>query len=151
MVDRSKFIDENKLSVPISEIIDTNFVYFYANTYIEKAVDEMANKELNGVPVVDENMRPIGYLSERECLKVALRMRYHNSHGAHVGDYMSEKAITLPHTMSIAEAIEKFSHSWIHSYPVVDAADRVIGVIQRHNILLYLKGMNKTTWFSKSA
>ena len=46
-----------------------NFVYFLPNTYIEKALDEMSEKDLLGVPVVDEDMRPVGYMSERECLK----------------------------------------------------------------------------------
>ena len=93
----------------------------------------------------------IVYRIERECLKVAMRLRYHNSQAAHVGDYMGDTVITLPHTMSVSDATEEFSKNWIHSYPVVDAANRVIGVVQRHDILNYLKGMKKTTWFKQAA
>ncbi len=151
MVDKKQFIQENKLSFPISEVMQKNFVYFLANTYIEKALDEMSEKDLIGVPVVDEDMRPVGYMSERECLKVAMRLRYHNSQAAHVGDYMGETVITLPNTMTISDATEEFSKNWIHSYPVVDAANRVIGVVHRHDILRFLKNIKKTTWFNKAA
>ena len=82
-------------------VMQKNFVYFLL-IYIEKALDEMSEKGLIGVPVLDDSMRPVGYMSERECLKVAMRLRYHNSQAAHVGDYMGDTVITLPHTMSVS-------------------------------------------------
>ena len=151
MVDRKQFIEENKFSTPIKEVMQRNFPYFKPDTFIEKALEEMSSKNLIGVPVVDDNMMPVGYMSERECLKVALRLRYHNSQAAHVGDYMLERVVSLPETTSVQEAIDTFSANWIHSYPVTDATGAVVGEIQRHDILLYLKNIRKTTWFTKAA
>ena len=45
---------------------------FAPATNLLKAVHKLLEHRLSGAPVVDENARLIGFLSEKDCLKAAL-------------------------------------------------------------------------------
>lgn len=102
------------------------------------AVHMLLRHEMTGAPVVDNMGRVIGFLSEKDCIKVALNASYHEERGGRVSEFMSPNVITLEPDSSLMEAAEMFVGSPIRVYPVVQEG-RLVGQLSRRNILKALE------------
>ncbi|MCH0540780.1 CBS domain-containing protein [Streptomyces sp. MUM 203J] len=102
---------------------------------IARLLDEYA---ITAVPVVDEDARPLGVVSEADLL------RRHTGDGnartATAEGLMSSPAVVARPDWSAVEAARVMEKHRIKRLPVVDAAGRLIGVLSRSDLLqLFLR------------
>ena len=84
---------ERKLTV--REFMGASLVTFNPGQEIKDAIQALLDHKLSGSPVVDNRGNMVGYLSEKDCLKVALNAAYHDHWGGKVADFMN------PHVTSV--------------------------------------------------
>ena len=119
---------------PVQDYMSTNIVTFTPDTDIHRAIIVLIERHISGAPVVDEQGKLVGLLSERDCLRVAFSAGYHGDRGGRVAEYMSRQVQTVDADMDIVEMAEIFLKSPYRRFPVV-AGNRLVGQISRRDVL----------------
>lgn len=102
------------------------------------AIHQLIKHEMTGAPVIDHLGKVVGFLSEKDCLKVALNASYHEERGGRVSEFMTRQIKTLEADTTLTEAAELFVSEPYRCYPVVQES-RLIGQLSRRNILKALE------------
>jgi len=103
-----------------------------------RAIHKLLESRISGAPVIDEHGNLVGFLSEKDCMQVALNAGYHGSAGGPVSEFMSNSVETIDVETPIIEVAERFLKGSFKRYPVV-MENRLVGTITRHNILRALE------------
>lgn len=107
-----------------------------------RAIHILIEKKISGAPVIDEHGNLIGFLSEKDCMQVALNAGYHGQSGGKVSEFMSTKVTTIDLDTPIVEMAEFFLTTPFRRYPVVED-NRLVGAITRRDVLMALEKMSK--------
>lgn len=102
------------------------------------AIHKLLQHELTGAPVIDKLGKVVGFLSEKDCIKVALNASYHEERGGRVSEFMTREVLVLEAEASLMEAAELFVSRPYRCYPVVNES-RLVGQLSRRNILRALE------------
>jgi len=137
---------EKPITRTIESIYSFSYEYLSFETPVGIAIEKVIKSEYTGLPVLDNDRRPVGFMSEKTCLAVALKTRYLNEESGLITDYMSPFCYTMPYNKSIFEAAELFLTNPYHAYPVVNTKGVVVGVIRRTDILAEIARLSITSW-----
>jgi len=110
---------------------------------IVEAAQTLQEYRLSGIPVVDDNQRLIGFLSEKDCLHTVLSAVYNQDYGDLVSDRMTTELRTVHPTDNITDVAERFLKDGVRMYPVLDK-DVLVGVISRQSVLKAFCQISKT-------
>lgn len=130
----------------VSDVMETNFASFRPKMTMEEAVKTILKTETTGGPVLSDAGTLVGFLSERDCLRLAVECRYHNVHGGLVESYMRPDVVTVREDAGLFELVDMFIANWYHIYPVVNRAAEVVGVVSRKRVIREIDQMVQTTW-----
>lgn len=125
-------------SLLVKDYMSGDPLAFNPDTDVLDAIHKLLKHEMTGAPVTDRFGKVVGFLSEKDCIKVALNSSYHEERGGRVSEFMSPNVICLEPDSSLMEAAEMFVSSSIRCYPVVSEG-RLIGQLSRRNILKALE------------
>lgn len=125
----------------------SDLITFKPGQRIEEVIDIIIAKGISGAPVLDEQRRLVGIISEKDCLRIIVDQAYHNlpSSSRLVSDYMTTQVKTLPATSDIVEAANEFLNTPVRRMPITDGGV-MIGQISRRDILRASKNISATTW-----
>jgi len=99
------------------------------NALIEEALRLMAENRIGGIPVVDENRKLVGILTNRD-------LRFETDPQKPVWEVMTkENLITTPEGTSLRQAEGILQEHKIEKLPVVDTEGRLVGLITYKDIL----------------
>lgn len=126
------------ITASIADCMSREFARIHPDMPVVKAVAKLLRHELLGGPVTDADGRLLGWLSEQECLKVAIQVAYYNQRVATVGDIMRRDVLSVRADMDPMELMQQMLGDKPKNYPVVDAGGRVLGVISRRHLLQQL-------------
>jgi len=127
--------DRKMKNMIVKDFMDTNFARINNEMPVITASIELITKEALGGPVVDNNNRLVGWISEQECLQVTTQFAYHNQRVALVKDIMREDVLSIKMDETIFSLAEKMGGTQPKNYPIIDDNDKVIGVITRRHVL----------------
>jgi len=127
-------------SVTVKDHMAANLVTFNPDMDVLRAIHLLLENGITGAPVADNLGNVVGFLSERDCLKVALDACYHEEWGGKVGEYMTPEAITVEADQSILEVARLFSNMGFKALPVMDD-NRLVGSISRSDVLRAFQSM----------
>lgn len=124
-----------------------NLVTVRPDQSINEVIEILISKRISGAPVLDENKKLVGIISERDCLKIIVDQAYHNlpHNEPKVSDYMTRQVKTLSPNSTVVDAATEFLNSPIRRMPVVENGI-LIGQISRIDILRAAKNINPTNW-----
>lgn len=123
-------------SLQVIDYMNRHPLVFHASMSIEQAVDLLLTYKQTGGPVVDQQQRLVGFLSEQDCLAAMLRDTYHAEQSASVGDCMyGGDVVSVSSTTSVIDLAQQMGNQRPKVYPVVDASGVLIGVITRADVL----------------
>jgi CBS domain-containing protein len=125
----------------------SDMITFSPDQDIQEVIDIMIDKRISGAPVLDNQRRLVGIISEKDCLKVMVDQAYHNlpMSNRKVSDYMTEKVKTLSPASDVVEAADEFLNTPIRRLPIVENGV-LLGQVSRRDILKAAKNINSTTW-----
>jgi CBS domain-containing protein len=110
---------------------------------IMHVVYELAQRDISGVVVVDDDDAVVGILTERDCMRMAVAAGYHDQLGGTVAEYMTTPVHTVTADDSILDLADLFTRSAFRRCPVVEDG-RLIGLICRRDVL---KALTAGAWF----
>lgn len=121
------------INAPVTEIMQYDVVTASDESSLEDAVSLMINRSIGGLPVVDEERRIVGILTERDVV----RIMGESVAGRKVSDIMSKRVTTAPPEMTIEAAARTMVSSDFRRLPVT-AGSLVCGIITATDIMRYL-------------
>ncbi|MBY5991127.1 CBS domain-containing protein [Ferrimonas balearica] len=121
-------------SVKVIDYMERHPVKLTPATPLSSAVELLLEKGQLGAPVVDEENRLLGFISEQECLAKLLENSYHCDLTAKVSDVMRTDVLSVGPEDSVLSLAELMLGQKPKVYPVVEA-ERVIGIIDRSRVL----------------
>jgi len=124
-----------------------DLITFKPDQDINEVIDIMIENRISGAPVLDQDKRLVGIISEKDCLRIVVDQAYHNlPHNApKVEDYMTKKVQTLSADNDIVGAATAFLSSNIRRLPIVQN-DMLIGQVSRRDILRAAQSISPTDW-----
>jgi predicted transcriptional regulator len=115
-------------------------VTFTPDMDVLSAIHQLIELKISGAPVIDHHGNMIGFLSEKDCMQVALNAAYQGDAAGLVSDFMHDSCTTVDVDASIIEIAEIFLKTAFKCIPVIHE-NRLVGSITRQNIL---KALEKT-------
>lgn len=123
-------------SVKIQDHMDHRPVFFKGNETIAEAVEKLLQSNKTGAPVVDDDKKVIGFLSQQDCIKEMISSTYHSGEASkNVSEVMRADVLTKKPYESALQVAEDMSFNKPKMYPVVDDDGLLMGTISRTNIL----------------
>jgi len=104
-------------------------------TELTAVVDILLQHKFTGLPVVDDHNKVVGFVSEQDCLRSLLVSSYHCEGSLIVDEFMHDQPLTVAESDSVVNVAELMVNQTPKIYPVVDSANKVVGVISRRHIL----------------
>jgi CBS domain-containing membrane protein len=139
--------------VTVAEIMSREVVWVKPDTPLDEVAAAMGQQGVSGVPVVDDNRRVVGVVSEKDFLR---RMGVHESQNfmtlvasclrtkgcvalpikkQTAGDLMSAPAVTVRPATRVKDLAELFAARHINRAPVTDAEGRLVGIVSRGDLV----------------
>lgn len=141
--------DANKKAekITVRDCMSKNMVLFKKDQSVIEVVEKLIKYRISGGPVVDDNHRVIGVISEGDCIKQISESRYYNMpmEDTSIEKYMSKSVDTMTPEINLFDAANIFLNSKRRRFPVVEDG-KIIGIVSQKDILrtcLLLKG---ATW-----
>jgi CBS domain-containing membrane protein len=139
--------------VTVAEIMTREVVAVQTDTALTEVAEAMGKRGISGVPVLDENHKVVGVVSEKDflsrmgvkesqnfmslvasCLRtkgcVALPIKKQTA-----GDLMSASAVTVSPETRVRDLAELFTARHINRAPVTDAEGRLVGIVTRGDLI----------------
>lgn len=136
---------------PVRDVMTRDVVTVKRTADLHEAARVLSEHRISGMPVVDEDKRVIGVISEADILTLAGMPREHTfkdilrnllrepvpvrKTGNTVGDVMSFPPITSKADDEIGDVAKIFDERRIKRLPVVDDEGRLIGIVSRADIV----------------
>lgn len=102
---------------------------------IQLAVRRLIDEGITSAPVVDDQGRVVGELSEYDCLRLLAEGHGGEIPRGRVGDFMTTTFIAVPPTMDVYYAAGMFLRDPAHRRFLVMDGPRLLGVVTRKDIL----------------
>ncbi len=138
----------------VRDVMTTAVITVTPDTPVEDIARRLLEHHISGVPVVAEDGRLVGIVSEGDLVRrlgeegwarswwlqllttpEAQARSYVRTHGRRARDVMSVDLVTARPEMSVAEAARLLEAHRVKRLPVVDAQGRLVGVVSRADLL----------------
>ncbi len=104
------------------------------DTPVYEALDLLIAKKLSGIPVLDGD-HLVGFLTEKDCLRLQATTHMYNMTGRKVRDIMSSINETLHPANDLLSAAQVFLTCNFAALPVIEGG-KLVGSITRQSIIL---------------
>jgi CBS domain-containing protein len=146
-------VERLRHSIRAKDVMTKDVIFVRKDTSLEEVADLLNLHLISGVPVIDDDKRVVGVISEKDflfqmgaqekrtfmgvvahCLKskscVAITMRKQKAE-----DIMTSPAITVSENTPIFEIANTFTEKNINRTPVVDQDNKLSGIVTRTDIV----------------
>ena len=140
----------------VEELMTRPVVRARRDTPFKELVRLLAENDVTAVPVVDDLGRPMGVVSEADLLRKSADQtdpsgrtavphleawERAKAEGARAEELMSAPAVCARPEWSVVEAARLMETQHVKRLPVVDEADRLLGIVSRRDLLrVFLRG-----------
>jgi len=127
-------------SINVKDFMTASVITLSPEMDVLKAINILLTNGISGAPVIDERGNLAGLLSEKDCIKVALRAGYHEEWGGEVREYMTPNVTTVDADDSILTVAKMFVDKPYKRYPVM-SDNRLVGTISRKDVLKAIEAL----------
>jgi predicted transcriptional regulator len=121
-------------SVRVRDYMTTKLVTFTPSMEVMAAVNLLVKHGIAGAPVVDQDGKVVGMLSERDCLQIAFVAAQESCVAGPVSQFMSNKVETVDPEMNLTQLASMFTHKPWRRYPVLENG-KLVGQISRSDVM----------------
>ena len=142
----------------VADIMTRNPLVVKNETPLNEAIQLLAERRISGLPVVDADGKIIGIISETDLMwqetgvtpppyimfldsviylqnPAKYEREIHKALGQTVGEVMSTDIITISPDQTLKAAAQIMHDHNVHRLPVVDADEKIIGILTRGDIV----------------
>lgn len=118
--------------IPITSVMTKDVVCVKPDTPVYEAMRILIDRQISGMPVVDDNMEVCGILSEKDVLGILIdaNSRVNDI----VEQYMSSNVVTFQETASAIDICKFFINNHIRRVPIVKD-NKLVGIVSRRDIM----------------
>jgi CBS-domain-containing membrane protein len=143
-------------SQPVGEIMTRQVVGIGRDADLREVSRLLSDNNISGLPVIDDQSRVIGVITEKDVLAMTGVKRGHTTRelikhllgeplarrqeGREVADFMTTPAITVPPETDIRKAAAMMSEKGIKRLIVVDGNGTLVGIVTRADIVRAVGG-----------
>ncbi|MEJ2443349.1 MAG: CBS domain-containing protein [Exilibacterium sp.] len=121
-------------SILVKDYMDHNPHAIPVTTNIRDVVKSLLQAGVIGAPVIDENEKVVGFVSEQDCISEMLNNAFYCEEPAPVTAVMHTDVLTVTPETSIVEVAQTMTQNKPKNFPVVDNG-KLVGLINRSLIL----------------
>ncbi|MCR4412188.1 MAG: GNAT family N-acetyltransferase [Thermoguttaceae bacterium] len=121
------------VSIPVETMMNRNVLSIGLHESCRTAVEVFLKCRVASLPVVDDQARLIGIISETD-------MMLPSNLDKCVADVLTRDVLFVRPTCTVAKVVRMFLSKKVRSIPVVDAHGRLVGIIGRRDVLTYYVG-----------
>ncbi len=121
----------------ISSVMRTDILLLTEEAPIRTAAARLVDARAAAAPVVADDVRMVGLLTQKDCFRSALHASYYREWSGRVADHMSTNIVTVQPNDDIIAVAEMFLKHPHRVFPVCDA-ERVLGLVHRSDVLTEL-------------
>ncbi len=122
-------------SLQVKEYMNHYPVTFTPEMVVEEASLRFLKTKQIGGPVIDDNHRLIGFLSESDVMAAMLKSIYFNEQTVDVNDLMRKDVLSVKPYDSVIELGQSMLKNKPKVYPVIDDDGNLLGTICRNDVL----------------
>lgn len=122
----------------VKDYMNGTKITFTPDMDVLRAIHQLIEFKISGAPVIDHHGNLIGFLSEKDCMQVALNAAYQGEAAGRVAEFMHSGCETVDVDTSIIEVAETFLKTPFKCLPVIKE-NRLVGSVTRQNILKALE------------
>ena len=105
-------------SLKVKDYMTKKLVTFTPDMNVVEAMAQILAHSISGAPVIDDNGKLVGILSEVDLMSVVIQDSYYNEPLGIVADYMQEPVDTVDGNLDIYTLAERFIHEHRRRYPL---------------------------------
>jgi CBS domain-containing protein len=150
--------------VKVSEVMRREVITAHPDRPVTEVVQLLLDKDFTAVPVVDDDNRVVGMVSDNDLLKrggirVTLSLKraadpdfvqeLHKSlkdPGRKVSEVMTREVVTVPPDMILGKAAKLMVEKHLKRLPVVDNEGKLVGILGRLDILNTIAAVHLPQW-----
>jgi CBS domain-containing protein len=117
-----------------ADIMNAHVAAFPPDAEIEDAITTLLRRGYSGAPVIDAQGRPIGVLSEHDCVRVLAASLYDGGPTGTVADHMTKPIETVEQHTDILALAQRFAQGQ-HRRLLVVRKGALCGLITRRDLL----------------
>lgn len=151
--------------IKVKEAMERNVIKFHVDDKISDVAQILRDNKISGAPVVDDNLKVIGIISEGDIMRLLevhsprlnlilpspldlielpIRMKYELDEIAEdmnraasvvIGEIMTKKVFTIKADEDISEAAQFMDTHSVNRLPVVDDEGKLVGIITRGDLI----------------
>ena len=107
-------------AILVSDYMKPVTEYFSPDTSVEEVVKTLVKNKLFGAPVLDQNKKLVGFISEKDCLKQMVNDSYYSQDHHVARDIMRENPLSVSPNSDIISLAEEMIGRRPKLYPVVE-------------------------------
>ncbi|MCT4585031.1 MAG: CBS domain-containing protein [Peptostreptococcaceae bacterium] len=120
-------------NIKILDIMKTDVVHFDGKAHVFEILSIMENDNINGVPIVDENDKVVGFVVKSDIYRFLRELGHYPQYPVEL--IMSKDVHSLNQNMSLLEASKLLRKENITAVPIIDDDDKLVGLISLENIV----------------
>ena len=121
----------------VKSFMRTEVPFLTPDTPIRRAAALLVDSRAAAAPVVDDDNRMAGLLTQKDCFRSALHASYYREWKGNVGEHMTREVITVEPDDELIRVAELFLSHPHRVFPVHDEG-QVLGLIHRSDVLAEL-------------
>jgi len=140
-------------SVVARNVMTRDVAFVKVDTPLQEVADLMARRRISGVPVVDDEARVVGVISERDFLRVMGGGEADSLMGVvslclsgrsclvapgrakSAADIMTSPPVTVEEGTPVLEVAAIFTRQRVNRVPVLDSKGRMVGIVSRADVV----------------
>lgn len=118
----------------VKDIVRKNIVPLSTGLPLAEAIERILASGLSGLPVVNEEQKLVGFLSEQDCIAQMISDTYYCDNRTNVADLMHAEPLFVSSEESIIDIAQMMTNHKPKVYPVIHDL-KLIGVICRQDVM----------------
>jgi CBS domain-containing protein len=123
--------------IKVKDVMSTNVISVKKDDSIFDAVELLVEKQLSGLPVIEDDMTLVGLLSEKDVVDIFCDLE--EAEDKTVGDFMTHPAVSFDENDALLKVCNFLEKNIFRRIPIT-SGDKLTGIVSIHDILRTILG-----------
>ncbi|MGI9283872.1 MAG: CBS domain-containing protein [Pseudomonadales bacterium] len=119
----------------VSEIMSSGVWSCPSTATLDQAIEMMASRGCSSIPVVDDNNKPVGIITDRD-ITMYINLKHQSPWDIRLSQFTKGRHIYCCYEQDdIQDALKKLRERHIHRLPVLDDNDKLVGIVTMNDVI----------------